>query len=160
MPLIWAGANWCAENSDDDPADLSTAGSLEDLREPWFHLTQHALGVVLVAKPASDQSGSRYGSGPDVAFVRANGSGHAATRVFPGLVWPWKVSPNDRASELIAKVQDWLDGVAELSGRRPRTHSITVYRSRNEVMVLTRADTLTGGDVVPGFSVAVRDIFA
>jgi hypothetical protein len=30
---------------------------------------------------------------------------------------------------------------------------------RNEIAVLAETDTLTGGDVLPGFSVSVADIF-
>jgi Uma2 family endonuclease len=139
------------------------AGRLAGALVPF--VTQHALGVVLVAEAgfqiSRDPDTVRA---PDVAFVRAERVPATPPHAFfPGApdLAVEVVSPNDRASELIAKVQDWLDG-----GCRavwvvdPETHSITVYRSRNEVMVLTRADTLTGGDVVPGFSVAVRDIFA
>ena len=64
------------------------------------------------------------------------------------------VSPSDRASEVAAKVQDWLQaGCSVVWVVDPENRSVTVYRSRNEIAVLTASDTLSGGDVLPGFSV-------
>jgi len=37
--------------------------------------------------------------------------------------------------------------------------TITEYRSRQQIRVLTEEDTLDGGDVVPGFSLSVREVF-
>ena len=38
--------------------------------------------------------------------------------------------------------------------------TVTVYRSLGEIVVLTAADTLVGGDVLPGFSLPVAEVFA
>jgi hypothetical protein len=40
-----------------------------------------------------------------------------------------------------------------------RTLTHAVYRSRDQVRVLTQRDTLDGADVVPGFAVPVKEIF-
>jgi hypothetical protein len=37
---------------------------------------------------------------------------------------------------------------------------VSVYRGRKEVVVLDTADTLTGDEILPGFSLPVADIFA
>jgi hypothetical protein len=42
----------------------------------------------------------------------------------------------------------------------PRKHSVSVYRSRSDIAVLTESDSLDGGDVVPGWRVPVEDLFA
>ena len=42
----------------------------------------------------------------------------------------------------------------------PVSKTVTVYRSRNNINILTANDTLTGEDVVEGFSCSVAEIFA
>jgi Uma2 family endonuclease len=41
----------------------------------------------------------------------------------------------------------------------PRTQTVTVYRSLTNIEILTIEDTLTGGDLLPGFSVSLQEIF-
>jgi hypothetical protein len=40
-----------------------------------------------------------------------------------------------------------------------KAHRVTVYRSKEDVCVFGVHDTVGGGDVLPGFSVAVRALF-
>lgn len=71
------------------------------------------------------------------------------------------VSPSDRASEVLAKVQDWLDaGCRAVWVVDPETRTVTVYRSRSQIYVLGVSDRLSGEDVVPGFSIPVAELFA
>jgi hypothetical protein len=42
----------------------------------------------------------------------------------------------------------------------PRQRSATVHKSKTDITALAEADVLAGGDVVPGFELAVREIFA
>jgi Uma2 family endonuclease len=42
----------------------------------------------------------------------------------------------------------------------PRQQSVTVYRSQTDITAFTEAGVLDGVDVVPGFELAVREIFA
>ena len=42
----------------------------------------------------------------------------------------------------------------------PRKRAVTVYRSLTDIIVLTEDDTLDGANVVPGWTMAVEDIFA
>ena len=71
------------------------------------------------------------------------------------------ISPGDRANEVLAKSQDWLQaGCGLVWVVDPETRTVTVYRSRSDIAVLTVADTLDGGDVLPGFAVPVAEIFA
>ena len=41
----------------------------------------------------------------------------------------------------------------------PRTHTVSVHRSPTDIVALTEADTLDGGDVVPGWRMRVAEIF-
>ncbi|MDQ4078697.1 MAG: Uma2 family endonuclease [Chloroflexota bacterium] len=41
----------------------------------------------------------------------------------------------------------------------PRKRTATIYRSLNDIKILTEHDTLDGGDVVPGWSMPVAALF-
>lgn len=71
------------------------------------------------------------------------------------------VSPSDTVRLIEGKVAQWLEsGVRTVWVVSPKIHTVTVYRSLTEIVVLTEKDTLDGGDVVPGFQIAVAEIFA
>jgi Uma2 family endonuclease len=70
------------------------------------------------------------------------------------------VSPNDTNRKVRDKIKDWLDaGVRLLWVVDYQKRTITEYRSRQQIRVLKNEDTLEGGDVVPGFSLPVREVF-
>lgn len=70
------------------------------------------------------------------------------------------VSPEDTIGEIDARVIEYLDAGTRLVWIvHPRTRTITIYRSLDDVRVLTANDTMDGGDVLPGFAVAVKEIF-
>ena len=59
------------------------------------------------------------------------------------------------------KVSDWFDADARMViVVNAHDKSMMVYRSRNHADRLTKGDTLNGGDVVPGWSMPVADIFS
>lgn len=70
------------------------------------------------------------------------------------------LSPNDRAGRLRRKVKFYLaNGVRLLWVIDPKKLLVTVYTPPDSRQVLTINDTLGGGDVLPGFSVPVAEIF-
>ena len=70
------------------------------------------------------------------------------------------VSPGDTYTGVEDKVVDWLDaGARMVVAANPRTRIMTVYRSRRDSTILTENDSLDGGDVVPGWSISVADVF-
>lgn len=70
------------------------------------------------------------------------------------------VSPNDTASEVQAKVEDWLRAGARLVWVvYPESHSVTVFRTWDDVRMLTAEDTLTGDPALPGFTCPVQELF-
>lgn len=130
------------------------------------HIVDNDLGVVVAA-----ETGFRLESDPDT--VRAPDAAFVSqTRIPEGGVpdgfWPGApdlagevVSPGDSSEEVQAKVTDYLAAGTRLVWVvHPKTRTVTEYRSLDEVRVLREEDTLDGADVVPGFSVAVRDLFA
>lgn len=100
---------------------------------------------------------------PDVAFVRAGRVPETAVQGFFEGAADLAVevlSPDDRASQLMANVQDWLEGGC---GRvwvvDPRTRTVTVYRSRSEITVSGPSETLSDEELLPGFCLPVCEIF-
>jgi Uma2 family endonuclease len=129
------------------------------------YVTSRGLGVVTTAE-AGFQIARNPDTvrAPDVAFVRAN-------RIPPGGVKGFfqgapdiaveVVSPTDRAGEVAEKVQDWLQaGCAMVWVVDPENGTVAVYCSRNGREILAIGDLLTGGDVLPEFSMPVARIFA
>ena len=101
---------------------------------------------------------------PDVAFVRRERVEEVgdAEGYFPGApnLAVEVISPNDRYTQVEEKVADWLNhGALMVIVVNPRNRTVQVHTS-NGVTELTEADTLDGGDVVPGWSMPVADIFS
>ena len=70
------------------------------------------------------------------------------------------VSPNDSASAVQAKVEDWMKAGTRLVWVvYPETCSVAVYRSLQEAQVLSSADTLNAEPVFDEFPVPVGDLF-
>ena len=71
------------------------------------------------------------------------------------------VSPDDRWSEVEGKVSEYLDaGVRLVWVVDPKTRCVHVHRPHGPVDVLSSADDLSGGDVLPDFSCKVEELFA
>lgn len=69
-------------------------------------------------------------------------------------------SPNDRDKDVKEKTSDWLEaGTRMVLIVDPRKRIVTVYRSLHEIAILTSCDMLSGEDIVPGWQVAVSEIF-
>lgn len=69
------------------------------------------------------------------------------------------VSPPDSADDVMDKVREYLlYGVKAVVIIYPKSKEVDV-RSQNEVRHFTEDDTLTLDEVLPGFSLPVRDIF-
>lgn len=102
---------------------------------------------------------------PEVAFVRADRVPHGEARkrfarLAPDLVVE-VLSPTDRTTEVIAKIEMYREaGVPLIWLVDPEVQTVTVIAAGTPTMVLRATDTLDGGDILPGFSVSVADIFA
>jgi Uma2 family endonuclease len=130
------------------------------------HVDEHRLGTVYAAETgfrlSSDPDTVRA---PDVAFVRR--ASVEAVGEFEGF-WPEApdlavevISPGDSYSEVEEKVFAWLDaGTKMVVVINPQQRSATVYKSPTDITALAEAEVLAGGDIVPGFELAVREIFA
>lgn len=67
------------------------------------------------------------------------------------------VSPWDRLADVLDMVKEWLAAEAKLVWLiEPRHRTVTVYRRGKKPQTLTEADTLVGGEVLPGFSLPAK----
>ena len=129
------------------------------------HVRDNDLGVVFAAdtgfKISADPDTVRA---PDVAFAR-----HERVEAVGDVEGFWLgtpdlavevVSPGDLYTEVEEKVADWLEAGAEMVVVvNPRNKTVAVRRSVSEIKILGDGDTLDGAEVVPGWSLMVRDVF-
>jgi Uma2 family endonuclease len=104
---------------------------------------------------------------PDVAFVA-----RARQPVLEGVEFPFApdlavevVSPGDSAAEVLDKVALYLQAGTRLVWTvYPDEETVYVWQAAEgggfHVRKFDRESTLDGGDVLPGFTLAVRDLFA
>ena len=101
---------------------------------------------------------------PDIAFFSAGKlpPGEVVAgyyQVVPDLVVEI-ASPGDTNAEVNDKCRMWISyGVSMVWELHPQWRSVSMHRASQSIVILTEDDTLDGGDVLPGFSIPVRDIF-
>lgn len=126
---------------------------------------EHDLGVVFAAetgfKISTDPDTVRA---PDVAFIRrerleAVGEAEGYWPGAPDLTVE-VVSPTDRFAALEEKVVDWLAaGTRMVLVVNPRARTVTVRTSEKEARILSEEEVLDGGEVVPGWTLQIADVF-
>jgi Uma2 family endonuclease len=100
---------------------------------------------------------------PDVAFTRAERAAPAVRGFVPAApdLAVEVLSPDDRPGYVRDKVAEWIEaGTLAVWVVDPRGRTVTVHEPQKTPLVLGETDSLPGGDVLPGFALAVRDIFA
>ena len=102
--------------------------------------------------------------GPDVSFVAAGRlDGPGISHVFPQLAPDLAVevvSPSDSPQRVLDKVGEYLEaGVRLVWVIDPQHRRAAVYRAITSVQEIGEGGTLDGGDVLPGFSCALGELF-
>ncbi|MFN8634532.1 MAG: Uma2 family endonuclease [Chloroflexota bacterium] len=131
-----------------------------------LHVRTHRLGRVFTNEPGFVlETNPDTVRAPDIAFIRREridqtgvprgyyrgGAPDLAVEV---------ISPNDLYTEVDEKVAEWLEhGTLVVFVVNPRRRVVAVHRPGRPVDILGMDDTLTAEDVVPGWSLAVRDLF-
>ena len=99
---------------------------------------------------------------PDIAFVsnaRMPDDLSKASPAPPDLAVE-VVSPTDSSHRVEEKAFIYLEAGTQLVWvLMPRSKTVTIYRSETEITLLTRNDTLTGENVIEGFSCQVATLF-
>lgn len=125
-----------------------------------LHALRNDLGFTTGADGGYWVAGERYM--PDAAFVskarQASPSDDAYSAIAPDLAIE-VLSPANSADEIRIKVANYLTAGTTIWVVDVERERIEVYAPGKAVRVLRRGETLDGGDVLPGFSVAVNDVF-
>ncbi len=124
------------------------------------HVHENQLGCIAVSG-----TGFRVGERvliPDIAFISTDRipiDPSKASPIPPDLAVE-VVSPSDTLNRIQEKVFAYLEAGTQLVWiLEPRAKTVTVYRSETEITLLTRNDTLSGEEVVEGFSCQVSELF-
>lgn len=101
---------------------------------------------------------------PDMAFIRQERwpERNARRGYFEGApdLAVEVISPDDLYTEVDEKIAEWLEhGTRLVFVINPRRQTVAVHRPGRPVDILGIADTLDGEDVVPGWTLAIRDLF-
>lgn len=127
---------------------------------------QHSLGRVLNGDPGFIlQRGPDTVRAPDVCFIshgrrRPSGRPRGFRQATPDLVVE-VISPSDRPAEVAAKTTAWLAAGARLVWNvYPDVEEVVVFRPDAAPRTYTHEETVDAEPVLPGFSVAVAEIFA
>lgn len=124
-----------------------------------LYIRENQLGRVL------SETGFRVGERvliPDIAFISTDRipiDPSKASPVPPNLAVE-VVSPTDASSRVEEKAFAYLEAGTQLVWvLKPQSKTVTVYRSETDITLLTRNGTLSGEDVVEGFSCQVAELF-
>jgi Uma2 family endonuclease len=138
---------------------MNIAGSL------YQHVKRNDLGKVYAAETGFlIERNPDTVRAPDSAFIRRERLEAAGqvTGYFAGApdLCVEVVSPSDSIGYIEEKVTEWLAaGSRMIWVVSPKLRTVTVYRSLSDIVTLTENEILDGGDVIPGFSLAVIEIF-
>ena len=134
--------------------------SVNVIHHLYSHVYQQKLGRLYTAE-TTFQVGECTAK-PDVAFVstaQLTGDKTKGFSIPPDLAIE-VVSPSDVQSRVAEKALAYLDAGTRLVWViEPVSKTVTVYRSERDIEILTREDTLTGEDVVPGFACPIAHLF-
>ena len=125
-----------------------------------LYVREKQLGRVIIS-----DTGFRVGEQvliPDIAFLanaRIPDNLSKASPIPPDLAVE-VVSPTDVLNRVEEKAFTYLEAGTQLVWvLKPRSKTVAVYRSETDITLLTRNDTLTGENVIEGFSCQVADLF-
>jgi len=104
---------------------------------------------------------------PDVAYVSFERWAKDRPLPFTGLAWEVVpdiavevVSPTDGAEEVSIKIGEYFEsGVRLVWIVYPRLALVYIYESPTQVRILDQGGVLDGGNVLPGFQLALADLF-
>jgi Uma2 family endonuclease len=138
---------------------MSLAGPLH------VHVQANNLGVVVAAETGFIlERNPDTVLGPDIAFIRneriSTSLPDGYLEVAPDLAVE-TFSPSQSRPMMERKASRWLEyGVVEVWLVDPKTRTVDIRRATGANQLLREGDDLTAGDLVPGFRIAVNEIFA
>jgi Uma2 family endonuclease len=128
------------------------------------HVRTHGLGLVFAAETGFLlERGPDTVRSPDAAFVRTERLPRQPRRGYldgaPDLAVE-VTSPDDSVTKVHEKALLWLQHGARLVWVvEPEARRVSVYRPDRTIQLLDAAASLDGGEVLPGFRIAVAELF-
>jgi Uma2 family endonuclease len=150
--------------------EMPPPGYMHGFIEGNFHrvlsafVRRHRLGYVLVGESGLyTRRNPDTVRGVDVAFISQARMAQVQSKTYldvaPELIVE-VLSPGDSWSGVKDKLAEYFAvGVLLVWVANPQRRQLHVYRSLTDAEILTAADELSGGDVLPGFRVAVAELF-
>lgn len=128
-----------------------------------IYVSEHKLGRVFAAETgfllAENPDTVKA---PDFAFVakdRMPALTGKYAKVVPDLVLETR-SPNDRKAGVEEKINEWLSfGTSYVLDLNPAKETVMVYRPSEAPLTLTKSDTFTAEDILPGFTLPLTKVF-
>ena len=124
------------------------------------YVIQNNLGRVTGADGGYQVAGERYI--PDVAFIskaRQPESSHDAYNPNAPDLAVEVLSPTDKADDMRIKIANYLAAGTLLWVVEPESKTVEIYVAGQKGQRTREGDTLDGGSVLPGFTLAVKDVF-
>ncbi len=128
--------------------------------EMFAYVKRTDLGSILGADGGFQVGEDRYI--PDVSFIskkRQPTPPHDTFIPNPPDLAVEVLSPTDRPRTIRAKIHNYTAAGTVIWMIDPETKTVEVYTPGQALRTLHLNDTLDGGDVLPGFTLAVRDVF-
>lgn len=144
-------------------------GNLHDILKPHAKRLRLGLvyvdGLIFILRP--EERGLRSARIPDLSFVRkeklpANRDIRRPLRIAPTLAVE-VISPDEDPEEILKKVREYLDaGTEQVWLLFPVTRELHVYRRNSDTITTYRYgnDVMDVGDLFPGLTIALADVFA
>jgi Uma2 family endonuclease len=130
----------------------------------WQHVTKHSMGEIYTAETGFIYPDGKTVRAPDVMFVStaripADLPPDGYLTVAPDFAVE-VVSFNDRLSNMLKKAESFIAAGVKLAWVvDPESQSVHVYKPDQPVRTFKTGETLSGDDILPGFTISVDAIF-
>lgn len=138
--------------------------TLDFTLEVTLFVRQHHLGACFAAETRfTIRKNPDTAIAPDWAFVAKERLPAKMPKGFldlaPDIILEVR-SPSDREKNVLAKIQRWLNAGVRIAWElNPQTQILTVHRANRKPQALGIDDTLTGEEILPGFTLPLRRLF-
>jgi Uma2 family endonuclease len=140
--------------------DYSSEVAARILGYIFAYLLQNNIGRVTGADGGYQVAGERYI--PDVAFIskaRQPEPSHDAYNPNTPDLAVEVLSPSDKADDIRIKIANYLAAGTLLWVVEPESKTVEIYMAGQKGRRARVGDILDGSDVLPGFTLAVKDVF-
>lgn len=131
----------------------------------WQFVERERIGMVFDSSTGFYMKSGNLLS-PDVAFVaaaRLKGMKTLPRKYFRGSpdLCAEVLSPNDRPAEMDRKIAEYFETDTKLAWvANPKAQTVDVFRESKLSQTLRAGESISGEDIIPGFTLAIDELFA